>query len=334
MIDVCQEFKTHPHVLEKRHRIIVIGDIHGDLEYLKKSLRIAKVIDTNNIWTGGDTCVVQLGDQIDSCRPSPYKKCTELQLKNDVAQDIAVINFMDELDKQSEQFGGLVISLLGNHELMNLFGDYSYVSNGNLHHKEENLSRQDIFNGNSKFRKKLICTHPSCVVIGSNLFVHAGMLPHISKSLMKFGNNAIDAINHAVRLLLLSSINKKYLEEISKDLEEMEKIQQSMFWQRIFGSIPTDAVKNMNDCEQYVQPVLDFYHVNHLIVGHTPQYIYKEGVNGTCNNKLWRVDIGGSQSFDIVNGKNKQNEQNGVFRNAQVLEILDDEIFNVLAWHN
>ena len=60
-------------------KIVAIGDIHGDLSVAIKSLKLAGVIsmkindniqNINNVnWTGGNTFVVQLGDQIDRVRP-------------------------------------------------------------------------------------------------------------------------------------------------------------------------------------------------------------------------------------------------------------------------
>ena len=46
-------------------RIIVIGDIHGDFNALLAALYKSNVIDFGGNWTGGNTIVVQLGDQID-----------------------------------------------------------------------------------------------------------------------------------------------------------------------------------------------------------------------------------------------------------------------------
>ena len=46
--------------------------------------------------------------------------------------------------------------------------------------------------------------------------------------------------------------------------------------------------------------MLYLYDVKNIIVGHTPQsFITDEGINSTCNNKVWRVDIGVSDAFSI-----------------------------------
>ena len=64
----CKDFNKLPSILPPVKRIIVLGDLHGDWKLTIESLKIAKLINTKLNWVGGDTIVVQLGDQIDSCR--------------------------------------------------------------------------------------------------------------------------------------------------------------------------------------------------------------------------------------------------------------------------
>ncbi|ARF09877.1 hypothetical protein Indivirus_4_49, partial [Indivirus ILV1] len=61
-------------ILPKQERIIAIGDLHGDYNLTLEVLKLANVIDHNNKWIGGNTYVVQIGDQLDNCRPT-NKRC-------------------------------------------------------------------------------------------------------------------------------------------------------------------------------------------------------------------------------------------------------------------
>ena len=58
-----------------------------------------------------------------------------------------------------------------------------------------------------------------------------------------------------------------------------------------------------------------------MIVGHSPQFMYNKGLNSSCNNKLWRVDVGMSKAFGMNNDNN---------RKVQVLIIENDSNFKIL----
>lgn len=192
----CEGFDSPPSVMGAVERIIAIGDVHGDLLFLIELLKIARVIekkifdgaddDVNNyIWSGGKTYVVQLGDQIDSCRPTNFLCSEPGRVINDKAEDTKIINFMDDLDLQANKNGGRVISLLGNHEILNILGEMSYVSYKNLEESGGVAKRILAFGPNGEYGRKMICTRPTAVIIGSNLFVHAGILPEIINMIPK-----------------------------------------------------------------------------------------------------------------------------------------------------
>ena len=121
------ECKSHSHlksIIPKVRRIIVIGDIHGDLNILIKCLQKTKVIDNKLQWIGKDTHVVQLGDQLDSFRG--FKN------PNEEPNDIRIVHFMTQLNEFAVKHGGAVYSILGNHEIMNVIGDFRYTSVVNI----------------------------------------------------------------------------------------------------------------------------------------------------------------------------------------------------------
>ena len=66
-----------------------------------------KLIDTQSRWIGGTDILVQTGDIVD---------------RGTYALDI--YELMRDLRGQASQVGGKVISILGNHEVMNAIGDW------------------------------------------------------------------------------------------------------------------------------------------------------------------------------------------------------------------
>jgi hypothetical protein len=296
-----------PHIHPRVPRIIAIGDIHGDMQLLLKCLQIAKVIDNNNNWIGGTTIVVQVGDQIDNCRN--INNCINDQIP---PNDIEILIFMYNLNKNAKKNGGAVYSLLGNHEIMNIDGDMRYVSYNNIIRFDKDfntglLNRKKYFSIGSEMTKMLAYTRYTGIIIGDIIFVHAGILPILAKKLK------ISNINRLIRSWLLGSGDSKLVNMIKDNL----KI--SPFWTRLFGDLESGINENDNRCKK-INETLGLYKLKGMVIGHTPQfYPHNLGINTTCSNKLWRIDFGGSNGFNnFDNGKYYKN------RKPQVLEILDD----------
>lgn len=153
-------------------RVIVIGDVHGDIVRLFTCLRAAHILNESNEWIAQppDTFVVQMGDQIDSKSREPISDTTDWES----VPDLALLSIMDELDDMAIRHGGRVLSLLGNHELMNLLGDFTYVSpycmrmSGGAAARAEHIRTRCM---DSLLKRFVI------LKIGKFLFCHAGILP-------------------------------------------------------------------------------------------------------------------------------------------------------------
>lgn len=92
-------------------RVVAIGDIHGEIDGVERILREAGLMDSENNWIGGDTTLVQTGDIVD--RGAGVRQVLDL--------------FM-HLQTQAPEQGGEVIVLMGNHESINLLGDFQDAS--------------------------------------------------------------------------------------------------------------------------------------------------------------------------------------------------------------
>ena len=95
------------------HRIVVIGDVHGDYERYIALLKLNGLVNERLKWQGGKTHLVQLGDVPDRGPDS-----------------LKIIKHLMKLEKQATRKGGYVHSLIGNHEVMNISGDLRFVHPG------------------------------------------------------------------------------------------------------------------------------------------------------------------------------------------------------------
>lgn len=335
-------------------RIICIGDIHGSLSlairYLEIPQLIQRVYEENDMtvsiwykdekikriyeWIGRKTIAVQVGDQVDRCRP--YKKnCQHPDATiDDEASDITIMFFYSDLHQVAKKVDCALFSLLGNHELINVMGNMQYVSYKGL--KEFPTSSDNIIEGrvkafaknsNDKIYKEqatlvefLGCSRLASIIVDGYLFVHAGIMESLVKHIKKNNNSIVPTINDAVKSWLLSAYRddeKSFVESLIQGNEL------SPFWPRIFGSIKSNLDIQTSECKKIVQPVLEALNIKGIVVGHTPQI--KININSTCSNTVWRVDVASSQAFDeiIFSGvkpSDRQNIQKG--RVPQVLEIV------------
>src|SRR5665213_2813899 len=93
------------------HRIVAVGDLHGDFAAWRAITRAAQLTDDKGRWIGGDAILVQTGDSIDRG-----------------ADGLKIIQDLMRLQGEALRAHGQVIALVGNHEAMNLTGDLRYVS--------------------------------------------------------------------------------------------------------------------------------------------------------------------------------------------------------------
>ena len=92
-------------------RIVAVGDVHGSFEGLTAILQTAGIIDAKQQWAGGKTIFVQTGDIYD---------------RGDTARQ--ALDLLMRLEGQARRAGGRVEALLGNHEVVNILGDFRDVS--------------------------------------------------------------------------------------------------------------------------------------------------------------------------------------------------------------
>jgi hypothetical protein len=326
-------------------RIIAIGDIHGDSKLVIRCFIIANLIrqvfkeNKNTIefknklyeWIGEDAIVLQVGDQVDRCRPYNDKFCINPETTfDDEASDQDILFFFNNLNKVAEQNGGEVVSVLGNHEIMNVRGDendYNYVSYLGL--KEYTPPGEEVtfnwrkikFSRGNGLAKMLAKTRKVVDIRNGYLFAHAGVIDSFLKYYEKFKiplDDIIDTLNDDIKKWLENEklTDKKLLKRINYVINNYS----SPIWVRTLGNLPNNLNLDDEQCND-VNIILKKLDLKGMIVGHTPQII---GINATCGAKLFRVDVGSSRAFEKIMDSTDN-------RKPQVLEILDDGSYNIIV---
>ena len=239
ILSTCNKSMKYKDIFPKQKRVIAIGDIHGDLQALMVLLdEVSKVVkfdcnirDLKNIshvddipfkWTGKDTFVVIVGDIIDRKRTDAIMENGKLVGEID-NEEMIIIDLLNKISLTAFTHGGRLIKLLGNHEIMNLYGDFRYVSDNTM--KETNFDRRTTYGPGGRISKKIIgCGTLGIVKIGSWIFVHGGLLPAIVKNVKNHGvKNFIKTANKLARKMFLNTVsnNEQKLVNIYYNKDEM-----------------------------------------------------------------------------------------------------------------
>ena len=315
-------------------------------------------------WTGKDTHVVQVGDQVDRCRVYGSMTCDlpETTL-DDENSDYKIMQLFTDLDEQAVKEGGRVISLLGNHEINNAIGNMSYVSvkgiDGFKNYKDPvsgtvfkdgMAARKHAFLPGNEIGVFMGCTRVPAVIIGSNLFVHAGIVNELINDSDRDGNKLdyyklnyknsyyhkdsfkfrdrddFENVNILIKRWLMNKVGYKRVKDLVMDPSQ----EKSMFWVRILGMIKSQLPYDDDKCVNNIDKILKLFKVNNIIVGHTPQsFQHSLHINATCGDKVWRVDVGSSAAFDRFDETFVRTGNMIEPRKFQYLEILNDTEFKI-----
>ncbi|WP_394749908.1 metallophosphoesterase [Spongiimicrobium salis] len=264
---LAQQYNIPLAVHEPKGKILVTSDIEGNFNAFHSILIGNNVIDDDYNWTFGSGHLVICGDMMD--RGTEVLPCLWLLYK---------------LDQEAKKHNGQVHFILGNHDVMNLQLDTRYI-------KSKYLELAKIVSGITDDKKKAyeflmsdtnelvkwIKSKNTIEKIGNNLFVHGG----ISDLLIDTGLT-LEETNSYIR----KNIRKNLIRNPGKD-EYANLIfgNKGPLWYR-------GLVKNHSDYEKIneatLNSILQFYGVQHIIVGHT---IVDNEVTSDFNGKVIRVDI-------------------------------------------
>lgn len=301
-------------------RIIVVGDIHGDLDKLRRLLVRHGVEDGGGLGVGGfghwtaepGTVLVQLGDAIDR---GP--------------KDIETLVYLRCLEIEASRRGGQVVRILGNHELLNALGELRFVALESFEEScdppaflglppltrtprtldEKAEARREIFTPGKGWaaRDILGSSCRAACKIGSTVFVHANLV-NIGEAASE---EALDTLNRDLQDWLRTG----------SDFRPEPLMERTAFFFDRSSSRPAQAPL-LPAAYAETGDRLAKLGAKRLCVGHTPQM----GLGINCapakgGAEVWRCDTGMCEAFREFGG--------GV---PEALELLDDgRVANVLT---
>ncbi len=234
-------------------RIVAVGDLHADFDQASSVLRAVGLVDDEDRWIGGRSVLVQTGDIMDRG-----------------ADSHRLIRFLDRLRDEARAEGGDVVPLLGNHEVMNLRGDWRYVEPSDIAQYGGQAARREALapdGEDGRFLRSL----STVAVIDGTVFVHGGVHPD-------FATAPLDEINTATR----TAIDEP--SRLSPVLGERGPL-----WYRGYLTDPEPAA-----CRR-LELALEHLEAERMVVGHTTQ---RDGLmKSRCGGRLFAIDVGIASSY-------------------------------------
>jgi hypothetical protein len=247
-----------------RHRVVAIGDTHGDLAAARTALQLAGAIDDDDHWIGGELVVVQTGDQID---------------RGD--DDRAVLDLFTALAAEADAAGGAVYSLLGNHEVMNVELDLRYVSDASLEAFEDieyDEADEELAALDEELRGRAAAFRPGgeyalmlaardvVTEVDDVVFVHGGILSQ----------------HLAIGLDTINAETEAWMRAEREDEPEFLQGNSAPIWARDYSDEPDE-----DDCDE-LDEVLDAIPAQFMVVGHSRH----DEITSACDGKVWLIDVG------------------------------------------
>jgi hypothetical protein len=211
--------------------------------------------------------VVQTGDQLD---------------RGDDEPDILAL--LERLQREARAAGGDVIVLNGNHELMNVAGDFRYVTPDGFADYETHPATQAAQGESAREGRarafapggpvaQRLARRPISARVGTSLFVHGGVLgKHVDYGLSR--------LDHEVGQWMMGARPEPPAIVVAED---------APIWTRVYSDgVPTEAA-----CAE-LSRTLRRVGAARLIVGHTVQ---RGGITSACGQQVWRIDVGLARTY-------------------------------------
>jgi hypothetical protein len=242
-------------------KLISVPDLHGDYERAVQVLEAAGVMDARSgAWSGGSTTLVQTGDIVDRGPDS-----------------LKIYKLFARLATEAPKQGGEVVNLLGNHELMNMQGDFRYVNKDEMRAAGGQDGWQGVWQPDAEIGQQ-VRKFKTAAKVGSVLFVHAGLLPTFLEN-----GRSLEDLNSDMATALADNAN----------LESKLLGNTGPCWTRFY------AEKNSQEACKALAHVLKTVGAERMVVGHS---IQERGpgeyrANSACGGSLILGDTAISRAY-------------------------------------
>lgn len=234
--------------------------------------------------------------------------------------ELKILYFLEKLKREAARSGGTIITMNGNHEIMNVEGDFRFVTQTALNefrvwadwfcigNKMKSLCqglekpkdpfegipfvfrgvKEEFFDGfrariaalrpNGPISSRFLSQNLTVLVVGDSIFVHGGLLPqHVTYGLERINEEVRDWINGLTGRFSPAHCRGR----------------NGVVWLRKFS----DKLAKNCDCSTLEHVLSTIPGVKRMIMGHTIQEV---GINGVCDNRAIRIDVGMSKG--CING--------------------------------
>ena len=268
-VDLKTKLENEPCEFKAVDTIFAVSDIEGEFEPFRNLLIANKVIDKNYNWIFGKGNLVICGDLFDR-----GLNVTEY------------LWLLYKLEQEAPLSGGYVHVILGNHDIMNLSGDFRYVQ---PKYKDEakmmDLKYEDMYAANTELGRWLR-TKNIIERIGKILFMHAGISPPVNRIQWD-----IETINKNVRPYYADTSINNMPDTVAVFYDDS-----SPFWYRGYFVAPLAT-------QAQIDSTCSLFNVKKIVVGHT----VIPAVNAFFNKRVYGIDVneheGTYQGLLIENGK-------------------------------
>jgi hypothetical protein len=252
--------EIQPHTYDDVPRIFVVSDIHGEYEALVDLLVNAGIVDQDLHWRWGAGHLVVDGDVFD--RGDLVTECLWLIYR---------------LEREALGAGGRVHFVLGNHEIMAMWGDLRYVNKKYMDGiaRRTKIMYQDLYGPQMEMGRWLRTKH-SAIRLNGILFVHGGIGPHMVEA--RLGLQDINAEARAY-------IDLRSYHIVFDETPVFWYSSGGPFWYR--GYYEPREGWYTHATQEEVEAILDFYGAHAVVVGHTGV----DQVKSLFEGRVFGVDV-------------------------------------------